>query len=143
MDFAAACEAMAEAEKRFQRLDRHAQEGVPEDMVEWFDALESRYLTDKKLWELFTAGDRSVRSNKMYNEYRLILLRGESTRADAYGGSHEAVAVLAVRRVPRLLVFGGLEKSRSTRDGSLVSLVAILAANASLQLPTVVMICSP
>lgn len=85
MDFAAACEAMVEAEKRFQRLEKHAhaQKSVPEDMVEWFDALESRYLTDKKLWELFTAGDRSVRSNEMYNEYRLILLRGETTRADA------------------------------------------------------------
>jgi hypothetical protein len=85
VDFAAACEAMVEAEKRFQRLDRHAhtQKGVPEDMVEWFDALESRYLTDKKLWELFTAGDRSVRSNKTYNEYRLMLLRGETSKADA------------------------------------------------------------
>jgi hypothetical protein len=85
MDFAAACSAMIEAEKRFQRLDRlaHAQKGVPEDMVEWFDALESRYLTDKKLWELFTAGDRSVRSNKMYNDYRLILLRGETSKPDA------------------------------------------------------------
>jgi hypothetical protein len=81
MDFAAACEAMIEAEKRFQRLDRlaRAQKGVPENMVEWFDALESRYLTDKKLWQLFTAGDRSVRSNKMYNEYRLILLLGDTT----------------------------------------------------------------
>jgi hypothetical protein len=85
MDFAAACEAMIEAEKRFQRLDRraHAQKGVPEDMVEWFDALESRYLTDKKLWELFTARDRSVRSNKMYNEFRLTLLRGETIKPDA------------------------------------------------------------
>jgi hypothetical protein len=85
MDFAAACEAMVEAEKRFQRLDRraHAQKGVPEDMLEWFDALESRYLTDKRLWQLFTAGDRSLRSNKMYNEFRLTLLLGESTRANA------------------------------------------------------------
>ena len=85
MDFAAACEAMVEAEKRFQRLDRqaHAQEGVPKNMVEWFDALESRYLTDKKLWELFTAGDRSVSSNKMYNEFRLGLLRGGTTKANA------------------------------------------------------------
>ena len=85
MNFAAACEAMIEAEKRFQRLDRRAQaqKGVPEDMVEWFDALESRYLTDKKLWELFTAGDRSVRSNKMYNVFRLTLLRGETSKADA------------------------------------------------------------
>ncbi len=85
MDFAAACEAMVEAEKRFQRLNRqaHAQQGVPEDMIEWFDALESRYLTDKRLWELFTAGDRGVRSNKMYNEYRLILLLGQTTKPDA------------------------------------------------------------
>jgi len=52
-------------------------------MVEWFDALESRYLTDKKVWQLFTAGDRSVRSNKVYNEYRLTLLRGETTKPDA------------------------------------------------------------
>jgi hypothetical protein len=51
-------------------------------MVEWFDALESRYLTDKRLWELFTGSDRSVCSNKMYNEFRLTLLRGESTRAN-------------------------------------------------------------
>ena len=85
MDFATACEAMVEAEKRFQRLNRHAhtQKGVPEDMVEWFDALESRYLPDKKLWELFTARDRSARSNEMYNEYRLILLRGKTTKPDA------------------------------------------------------------
>ncbi len=85
MDFAAACEAMVEAEKRFQRLNRHAhaQKGVPDETVEWFDALERRYLTDKKLWELFTAGDRSVRSNKLYNEFRMILLRDEKTKADA------------------------------------------------------------
>ena len=85
MEFSAACEAMVEAEKRFQRLSRHAhaQKGVPKDMLEWFDALESRYLTDKKLWQLFTAGDRSVRSNTMYNEYRLMLLRGETSKADS------------------------------------------------------------
>lgn len=85
MDFAAACAAMVEAEKRFQRLNRqaHAQKGgVPEDMIEWFDALESRYLTDKKLWQLFTGKDRSPQSNRMYNEFRLTLLRGESTRAN-------------------------------------------------------------
>src|SRR5215475_11196812 len=71
IDFAAACEAMVEAEKRFQRLDRaaRAQKGVPENLVEWFDALESRYLTDKKLWKLFTGNDRSPRSNRMYNEF--------------------------------------------------------------------------
>jgi hypothetical protein len=84
MEFASACDAMVEAEKRFQRVAERArkQEGVPDNMVEWFDALESRYLTDKRLWELFTGSDRSVCSNKMYNEFRLTLLRGESTRAN-------------------------------------------------------------
>lgn len=85
MDFAGACDAMVEAENRFRRVAEQArkQEGVPDNMVEWFDALESRYLTDKRLWVLFTGRDRSVRSNKMYNEFRLALLQGESTRATA------------------------------------------------------------
>jgi hypothetical protein len=34
-------------------------------------------------WLLFVGKDRSPRSNLMYCEYRLTLLRGESTRADA------------------------------------------------------------
>lgn len=84
MEFQSACDAMVEAERRFLRVAEQArkQKGVPDNMVEWFDALESRYLTDKRLWELFTGSDRSVRSNKMYNEFRLTLLRGGSTRAD-------------------------------------------------------------
>lgn len=85
MEFQSACNAMVEAEKEFQRVAEKArkQKGVPDNMVEWFDALESRYLTDKRLWELFTGSDRSVRSNKMYNEYRLTLLTGKRTRAGA------------------------------------------------------------
>jgi len=83
MEFKSACDAMVEAEKRFQRVAEQArkEKRVPDNMVEWFDALESRYLTDKRLWELFTGSDRSVRSNKMYNEFRLTLLTGERTRA--------------------------------------------------------------
>jgi len=89
VEFAAACEAMVETERRFQRLDRMANpkwadpKADPAPMCEYFDALESRYLTDKRLWELFTAGDRSVRSNRAYNEFRLVLLRSGSTKADA------------------------------------------------------------
>lgn len=76
---------MLEAEKRFQRVAEQArkQKSVPDNMVEWFDALESRYLTDKRLWELFTGSDRSVRSNKMYNEFRLTLLTGKRIGPDA------------------------------------------------------------
>lgn len=85
MEFQSACDAMVEAEKKFQRVAEQArkQKGVPNNMVEWFDALESRFLTDKRLWELFTGSDRSVRSNKMYNEFRLTLLTAERTRASA------------------------------------------------------------
>lgn len=85
IDFAAACKAMVEAENKFQAVNREAraQKGVPENLVEWFDALEDRYVADKKLWELFTGADRSPRSNKMYNEFRLILLQGKTTRPNA------------------------------------------------------------
>jgi hypothetical protein len=79
MDFAEACDEMVRSEKQWRKLESDPRR----DVVAWFDALEARYEADKKLWQLFTAGDRSQRSNKMYNEYRLILLMGSSTRANA------------------------------------------------------------
>ena len=79
MDFSEACSEMIRSEKLWRKLESDPKR----DVCRWFDALESRYQADKKLWELFTGGDRSIRSNMMYNEYRLILLRGGSTRADA------------------------------------------------------------
>ncbi len=79
MDFSEACNEMIRSEKLWRKLESDPKR----DVCRWFDALESRYQADKKLWLLFTAGDRSRRSNKMYNEYRLILLMGGSTRADA------------------------------------------------------------
>jgi hypothetical protein len=79
LDFAAACDAMVETEKQWRKLESDPKR----DVCRWFDALEARYQADKRLWLLFTAGDRSVRSNRMYNEYRLILLMGSTTRADA------------------------------------------------------------
>jgi hypothetical protein len=83
MEFAEACEAMVSAEREWKKLEIACKADPKADVCAYFDALETRYQTDKKLWELFTAGDRSVCSNKMYNEYRLILLRGETTKADA------------------------------------------------------------
>jgi hypothetical protein len=79
MDFVEACDEMVASERRWRKLEADP----ARDACRWFDALEARYQADKKLWLLFTAGDRSRRSNKMYNEYRLILLMGGSTRADA------------------------------------------------------------
>jgi hypothetical protein len=56
---------------------------IPDNLCEWFDALEDRYEADKRLWLLFVEKDRSRRSNLMYCEYRGALLSGKSLRADA------------------------------------------------------------
>jgi len=53
------------------------------NLCQWFDALEERYRTEKHVWGLFTAGDRSPRSGRMYLQFRETLLSGRSTRADA------------------------------------------------------------
>jgi len=80
---AEACEAMVTAEREWKKLEVECKVDPKADVCAYFDALETRYQTDKRLWELFTAGNRSVRSNTMYNEYRLLLLKGSSLRADA------------------------------------------------------------
>ena len=78
-------EALVKAERNFERIDRtaKAQRGVPDNLCDWFDALEERYQAEKRLWQLFTAGDRSPRTGRMYLHFRETLLSGRSTRADA------------------------------------------------------------
>jgi hypothetical protein len=84
-EFAEACDALVAAEKMWAKIDKRAkaQEGIPDNVGEWFDALEARYQADKRLWLLFIGKDRSVRSNRMYVEFSRALLSGKSTRADA------------------------------------------------------------
>lgn len=55
----------------------------PAHLCQWFDALERRYQADKRLWELFTGGERSMRSNCLYNSFRRLLLRGDGTKLRA------------------------------------------------------------
>jgi hypothetical protein len=87
MEFAQACEEYVCAAKKFEKIDRiaKAQQGIPDNLCEWFDSLEAQYVADKRLWLLFVGKDRSRRSNLMYCEYRrmLLLLSGEKLRADA------------------------------------------------------------
>jgi hypothetical protein len=85
MEFAQACEEYVRAAKRFEKIDRiaKAQQGVPDNLCEWFDSLEAQYVADKRLWLLFIGQDRSQRSNLMYCEYRKMLLCGEKLRANA------------------------------------------------------------
>jgi hypothetical protein len=51
--------------------------------VRWWDSLEALYLADKAQWKLFAAPDRSVCSNKQYNEFRSRLIAVKRLRADA------------------------------------------------------------
>jgi hypothetical protein len=68
-----------------EKLDRiaRAQDGIPDNLCEWFDALEEQYKADKRLWLLFVGADCFRRSDLMYCEYRKTLLSGEKLRADA------------------------------------------------------------
>ena len=85
MEFAEACEALVAAERKFERIDRRAkvQLGIPDNLCAWFDQLEERYEAEKRLWRLFTAGDRSPRTGRMYLQFREALLAGGKLRADA------------------------------------------------------------
>jgi acyl transferase domain-containing protein len=89
MQFAEACEELVAAEREFAEWDAKATQkwahpdADPANLCQWFDALERRYRADKRLWELFTGGDRSVRSNCLYNSFRRLLLSNGKTRANA------------------------------------------------------------
>ena len=89
MDFQQACKELVEAEREFAECDAKAgkrwahPDSDSANLCQWFDSLERRYRADKRLWELFVGADRSVRSNRLYNSFRDLLLRGEKLRANA------------------------------------------------------------
>lgn len=83
MEFQEACEEFVAAEKAWKKLDASVRLDKAADVCAWWDALEARYQTEKRVWELFTGGDRSPRSGRMYLQFRETLLSGRSTRADA------------------------------------------------------------
>jgi hypothetical protein len=84
MDFAEACTAFVKAERRFRNLDEHPDVVTDAKLnVCWWNAMERLYQCDKALREMFTGKDRSVKSNRMYNEFRSRLIAGKSLRADA------------------------------------------------------------
>ncbi|MFY9529185.1 MAG: hypothetical protein WAR24_09755 [Candidatus Acidiferrales bacterium] len=84
MDFSDLCTAFVKAERRFRNLDEHPDVVTdPKLNVCWWNAMEAPYVCDKALWEMFIGKDRSVKSNRMYNEFRAKLIAGKSLRADA------------------------------------------------------------
>lgn len=73
------------AEKKFRTLDSDP-EVVTDKLknLQWWNALEALYVADRRLWQLFTGEDRSVKSNQMYNAYRERLIWGKRLyRTDA------------------------------------------------------------
>jgi len=89
MEFQEACEEFVIAERKWAKIDaratpRWAHAGSdPKNLCDWFDALERRFKAEKKLWLLFVGKDRSVRSNRVYLNFRRAILAGGRTRADA------------------------------------------------------------
>ena len=89
MQFAEACEELVAAEGEFAEWDAKATQkwahpdADPANLCHWFDSLERRYKADRNLWLLFTGGDRSMRSNCLYNSFRRHLLRRDGTKLRA------------------------------------------------------------
>jgi hypothetical protein len=84
MDFAEACADFVKAERRFRQLDENPDCVTDMNLnVCWWNAMERLCQCDKALWEMFPAKDRSVKSNRVYNEFRSKLIAGKCLRADA------------------------------------------------------------
>jgi len=82
-EFSEACDALVVAEKKFNKLDAKVRTNSSADVCKWFDALEERYLAEKRVWEIFTAGDRSRQMGRLYLNFRKSLFTGLPLRADA------------------------------------------------------------
>ena len=82
-EFSEACDSLVKAERRFNRLDATVRTDSSADVCKWFDLLEQRYLAEKRVWELFCAGERSRRMGMLYLKFRESLFTGLSLRADA------------------------------------------------------------
>jgi hypothetical protein len=83
MEFSEACDALVMAERKFNKLDATVRTDSSADVYRWFDALEERYQTEKRVWELFTGGVRSRRMGMLYLKFRDSLFTGLPLRADA------------------------------------------------------------
>ena len=82
-EFSEACDALVMAERKFDKLDATVRTDSSADVCKWFDALEERYLAEKRVWQLFTAGERSRRMGTLYLRFRESLFTGLPLRADA------------------------------------------------------------
>lgn len=81
--FSEACDALIVAVRKFDRLDATVRTNSSADVCKWFDALEERCLAEKRVWQMFTAGERSRRMGMLYLRFRESLFTGLPLWADA------------------------------------------------------------
>ncbi|MGE5818086.1 MAG: hypothetical protein ACM37Z_08700 [Deltaproteobacteria bacterium] len=79
-----ACGMLLTAERRFQKISAHPHV-VTDSKINcmWWNALESVYQADKALWRIFVGSQPTPAQNKLYNEFREMLLKGSSLKASA------------------------------------------------------------
>lgn len=82
-DFQTACDDFLYAQRRFNRIELHLRTDNAHDASQWFEWLGRRYMTEKRVWELFCQGFESDKMVKLYLEFRSCLLRGETLKPNA------------------------------------------------------------
>lgn len=82
-EFQRACCEFVVAHKKFSKIDLSVRTDMSADASKWFHWLEQKYVTEKKLWELFCAGFETDQMGRLYLEFRDCLFRGESPKPSA------------------------------------------------------------
>jgi len=83
LKFEAACRDFAAAERAFnEHAAKMKTENAP-DVCRWFDLLEERYLSEKRVWTMFCGEHRDLRTGLLYLQFRAMLLEGRPLRANA------------------------------------------------------------
>jgi len=79
-----ACGMFLTAERRFQKLSALPEVvSDPKVNVAWWEALEHVYEREKVVWRLFLGSQPSPEQNKLYAQFRAMLLKGSSLKASA------------------------------------------------------------
>lgn len=79
-----ACGRLLTAERRLAKL-RAMPDVISDPHVNsaWWDALEDVYVADCNLHRLFVGGKPSVAQNKLYNQFRLMVIQGSKLTPSA------------------------------------------------------------
>ena len=79
-----ACGMFLTAERKFRKLNADPDCVTdPRLNVEWWDALDLVHRAEKTVWRMFVGSQPDLRSNMLYAEFRELLLKGRSLKANA------------------------------------------------------------